>query len=101
MSEPRRGRSALSMLTRARVLGFAFRDRPPDPLPVGVVAGPASGALSQALAKSSGVRPVPFATREDGLAALRIGKIALLVEEAPDLVYRFDPTRPDARLARL
>jgi ABC-2 type transport system permease protein len=124
MNEPRRGRSALSMLTRARVLefvrepeaifwvfafpvlmalvlGFAFRDRPPDPLPVGVVAGPSAGSLSAALAKSSGVRPVPFATREDGLAALRIGKIALLVEEAPDLVYRFDPTRPDARLARL
>src|SRR5262249_55467402 len=41
--------------------------------------------------------PAPAAGNE----ALRVGRIALLVEQTPDLVYRFDPTRPDSRLARL
>ncbi len=85
----------------AVVLGFAFRDRPPDPVSVGVVAGPASPAISQALERSGVVRPRAYATLEEGLEGLRTGKITLLVEEKDGLVYHFDPTRPDARLARL
>jgi ABC-type multidrug transport system permease subunit len=87
----------------AVILGFAFRDRPPDPSPVGVVAGPSAAELSAALAKSGAVRPRDFPSVEAGRDALRTGKIALLVEDAPGhgLVYLFDPTRPDARLARL
>jgi len=88
----------------AVILGFAFRDRPPDPSPVGVVAGPSAAELSAALSKSGGaVRPRAFASVDAGRDALRTGKIALLVEDAPGrgLVYLFDPTRPDARLARL
>jgi ABC-type multidrug transport system permease subunit len=87
----------------AVVLGFAFRDHPPDPVPVGVAAGPTAAELSAALAKSGTVKPREVATVADGLETLRTGKIALLVEETPGkgLVYRFDPTRPDARLARL
>jgi ABC-type polysaccharide/polyol phosphate export permease len=89
----------------ALVLGFAFRDRPPDPLPVGVVDGPGSAAIAQALEKSGLVQPRVLADREAGLHALRTGKIALLVEEPggspAGLVYHFDTTRPDARVARL
>jgi ABC-2 type transport system permease protein len=86
----------------AVVLGFAFRDRPPDPVPVGVVAGPSAPAISEALAKSGTVRPETSASLDAGLERLRTGKITLLVEEGPEgLVYHFDPTRPDARLARL
>jgi ABC-2 type transport system permease protein len=85
----------------ALALGFAFRDRPPDLAPVGVVAGPSAAALSEALAKAGTVRPKRFESRADGLEALRTGKITLLVEEGSSPVYRFDPTRPDARLARL
>lgn len=86
----------------AVVLGFAFRDRPPDPVPVGVVAGPTEAAISEALTKSGAVRPSPDASLAEGLERLRTGKITLLVEEGPGgLVYHFDPTRPDARLARL
>ncbi len=87
----------------ALVLGFAFRDRPPDPLPVGVVEGPTSAAISQALEKSGLVRPLPYPGRDAGLHGLRTGKIALLVEEpgGSELAYHFDTTRPDARLARL
>ena len=36
-----------------------------------------------------------------GREALRTGKVALLVEEGDGPVYRYDPTRPDARAARL
>src|SRR5512136_3321765 len=85
----------------ALVLGFAFRDRPPDPVPVGVVEGPTAAELSRALAQPGTVKPVPYPTLAEGVEALRTGKIALLVEESGTLAYHFDPTRPDARLARL
>jgi ABC-2 type transport system permease protein len=87
----------------ALVLGFAFRDRPPDPVPVGVVSGPTAAALTQALERSGAVKPSAYPSLADGLEALRTGKIALLVEEsgASGLEYHFDRTRPDARIARL
>jgi len=85
----------------AVVLGFAFRDRPPDPVPVGVVAGASSGRVSDALKKAGTVRVLPYASVPEGLEGLRTGKIAMLVEEVAGLVYHFDPTRPDARMARL
>src|SRR5215510_12381205 len=76
----------------AVVLAFAFRDRPPDPVPVGVAAGPAAAELTAALAKSGTVKPLDLASPAEGLQSLRTGKIALLVEQAPGkgLVYRFD-----------
>jgi ABC-type multidrug transport system permease subunit len=87
----------------AVVLGFAFRDRPPDPVPVGVVAGSSAPAITEALTKAGTVRPAAFATLAEGLESLRTGKITLLVEDgaASGLEYHLDPTRPDARLARL
>ena len=83
----------------ALVLGFAFRDRPPDPVPVGIVAGPSASELTQALGRSGAVKPSAYPSLADGLEALRTGKIALLVEEsgALGLTYHFDRTRPDAR----
>jgi ABC-type multidrug transport system permease subunit len=85
----------------ALVLGFAFRDRPPDPVPVGIVAGPSAAELTRALERAGTVKPTPYAVLADGLEALRTGKIALLVEDQGSLVYHFDRTRPDARIARL
>jgi ABC-type multidrug transport system permease subunit len=85
----------------ALVLAFAFRDRPPDPVPVGVVSGPVSKEITDALAAAGTVKPTGFATLADGLEALRTGKIALLVEQTDSLVYHLDATRPDARIARL
>ena len=85
----------------AVVLGFAFRDRPPDPVPVGVVSGPSASGISGALAKAGTVRPIAYPSLADGLEGLRTGKITLLVEDSAGLVYHFDPTRPDARIARL
>jgi ABC-2 type transport system permease protein len=85
----------------AVILGFAFRDRPPEPLPIGVVEGPSSPAIAKALSAGHALRPRVFPTTAAGLEDLRTGKIAILVEESDTLVYHFDPTRPDARLARL
>ncbi len=79
----------------AVVLGFAFRDHAPDKVPVGL-AGPPQPPLA-----SNALKTIPFASLKEGLQALRTGKIALLVEGGDPLVYHFDPTRPDARLARL
>ena len=44
----------------ALVLGFAFRDRPPDPLAVGIVEGPTASSISQALEKNLGDRTAIF-----------------------------------------
>jgi ABC-2 type transport system permease protein len=88
-------------LLMALVLGFAFRDRPPERIPVGVTQGKGSRDIRDALTGAGTVRPILFLSPADGFEALRTGKIALLVECGPPLVYRFDPTRPDARVARL
>jgi len=85
----------------ALVLGFAFRDHAPDRIPVGVAGGPGLAPLGGAALQSPALKTSAFGTLEAGLQALRTGKIALLVEARDPLVYHFDPTRPDARLARL
>ena len=81
-------------------LGFAFREKPPDRIPVGVVEGPRAQAYVDALEKSPALQARIFAARE-GHDALRGGKISLLVDAASPPVYRFDPTRPDSRTARV
>jgi ABC-2 type transport system permease protein len=85
----------------AVVLGFAFRDRPADRQNVGVAGGPGFRQLGGAPLASPALTTTVFATLHEGLDALRTGKIALLVENGDPLVYHFDPTRPDARIARL
>ena len=86
----------------AVVLGFAFREHAPEKLPVGVAGEPgAAAAFAARSLKSQALKTSVYGRLEDGLQALRTGKIALLVENRDPLVYHFDPTRPDARLARL
>ncbi|HEX3126076.1 MAG TPA: ABC transporter permease [Thermoanaerobaculia bacterium] len=87
-------------LLLAVVLGFAFREKPPDRTPIGVVAGPGSASTLAALEKSPGLLPREYSA-EEGRNALRTGRISLLVEPGPPVVFRFDETRPDSRIARL
>jgi ABC-2 type transport system permease protein len=82
------------------LLGFAFREKPPDRIPVGVVNGPLAQARLKALSASPALQPRVYSD-SDGLEALRRGKISLLIEVGAQPVYRFDPTRPDARTARV
>jgi len=86
-------------LLLALALGFAFRDKAPDKVPVGVANGPAAQQRLAALQKSPALLP-RLVDENEGREALRHGKISLLVAGGPALVYQFDPTRPDARTAR-
>jgi ABC-2 type transport system permease protein len=86
-------------LLLAVALGFAFRDKAPDKIPIGVIDGPAAQARLAALKKSPDLLPAVM-SEEEGRLALRRGKVSLLVNAETAVTYRFDPTRPDSRTAR-
>jgi ABC-type multidrug transport system permease subunit len=81
-------------------LGFAFREKPPDRIPVGVAQGPLAQARMEALKKSPALLPRLYEANQ-GREELRRGKISLLVSGDTSPVYLLDPTRPDARIARV
>ena len=83
----------------AIALGIAFRNKPPDPVRVAVEAGPDAERTRAAL---EGDRI--HATVEDAEPArhdLRAGKVVLVIVPGTPRTYRYDETRPDARVARL
>ena len=82
-------------LILALALGFAFREKPPDRVPVAVVAGPNARQRLTALQKSPTLLPSIMSDQE-ARDALRRGKVSLLIEGADTVVFRFDATRPDA-----
>src|SRR5712692_8621359 len=84
----------------AFALGIAFRNRGPGALKVGVLQGPGDSAVARTLAPSATLAAVVL---DSGAArlALRTGRIALLVVPGDPLVYRYDSTRTESRLARL
>jgi ABC-2 type transport system permease protein len=86
----------------ALALGVAFRQERSQEVVVGVVQQ-AGDPLLSALAGAPGVRARPLAAAEAD-AALRRGQVSLVVVPgaagAPP-TYRFDPTRPESRTARL
>jgi ABC-type multidrug transport system permease subunit len=84
----------------AAILSLAFRSRPPDPLPVGVVNGPQAAVRMSALSSETGLRPRLLAS-EEAAQALARGHVVLVVysEGTPD--YTYDPTQPDSRTAFL
>jgi ABC-type multidrug transport system permease subunit len=86
-------------LLLALALGFAFRERPPDKVPIAIVDGAAAAKRLAALQKSPALLPRVM-KEQDALDALRRGKVSLLIEGGDALVYRFDATRPDSRAAR-
>jgi ABC-2 type transport system permease protein len=81
-------------------LGFAFREKAPDRIPVGVAQGPRAQQWLAALQKSPALMPRLYDEKE-GREELRRGHISLLVLGANAPVYRLDPTRPDSRTARV
>jgi ABC-2 type transport system permease protein len=85
-------------LLLAAGLGLAFRNTPAEVLGIGVV-GTAGSAFEQA----PSFEVDAFPTVEEGLRALREGRIALLVERpaADAVVYHYDDTNPQARDARM
>ena len=81
-------------------LGFAFREKPPDRIAVGVVANSKAQERLAALSKSPVLQPRVYPP-ETGREELRRGHISLLVDGDTTPVYRLDTTRPDARAARV
>src|SRR5438552_11116566 len=65
-------------LLLALALGFAFRSKPPDRIPVGVVDGPQAKPRMQTLGQSPALLARVY-TESEGRDALRRGKISLLV----------------------
>jgi len=84
----------------AAILSLAFRSRPPDPLPVGVVNGPQAAARMAALSGDSGLRPRLLAS-EEAAQALAQGHVVLTVDSEGTPHYTYDPTQPDSRTAFL
>src|SRR3989441_3608185 len=86
----------------AFALGIAFRSRGPGELNVAVLRGPADSMLAATLDGSPALKAVVLDSAE-GRQRLRTGRIALLVVPGggDPLVYRYDSTRTESRLARL
>ena len=94
----------------AFALGIAFRNTAPEKSRIAIEnSGPQSAELAAALADSSQVRAVVLSP-EEAAKELRTGKIDMVVRVqsgdgaaagVPAFDYRFDPTRPESRVARL
>jgi ABC-2 type transport system permease protein len=81
-------------------LGIAFRSRTPDPVRVAVVDGPDAAAARATLAADPGVR-VELLPAAAARAALRTGRVDLVVVPGATARYELDPTRAESRTARL
>ena len=85
-------------LLLAAGLGLAFRNQPAEMLAIGIV-----GADSAVFGEAPSLAVDPFETLEEGLRALREGRIVLLVERPAvgSVVYHYDDTNPQGRDARM
>jgi ABC-2 type transport system permease protein len=84
----------------AFALGIAFRDRSDEPVYAGVMAGSGSAEMVAAL----GTAPLIHARivqPDQADRALRDGEVQVIVLPGATPTYRFDPTRPEGRLARM
>jgi ABC-type multidrug transport system permease subunit len=84
----------------AIALGIAFRNRPPDPVQLAVEAGAADSARLYAALQHIPTVGVRLLDPKDAAQALRTGKVSVVVVPGSPRTYRWDPTRPEASLAR-
>jgi ABC-type multidrug transport system permease subunit len=84
----------------ALALGIAFRSERTQEVVVGVVDAGSGPSLAAGLERTPGLRVRRLAAGEAD-AALRNGQIAVVVVGPSPPTYRFDPTRPESRIARL
>src|SRR6266700_2064476 len=87
-------------IVMAFALGIAFRNRGPGELRVGVARGAGDSALAATLDRSPRLAAAVLDSATARLQ-LRTGRVALLVVPGDPLVYRYDSTRTESRLARL
>ena len=81
-------------------MAVAFPSSGDRPVSVAVLAGPTAEAAMRALTRVPGVEPRAV-DEAGGLRALREGAVDLVVVPSDPPEYRFDPSRPESRLARL
>jgi len=84
----------------AFALGIAFRNRGPEELKVGVLRSPGDSAVAEVLGRSRALT-ASVLDPEEARLQLRAGRIALLIVPGDPVVYRYDSTRTEGRLARL
>jgi ABC-2 type transport system permease protein len=85
-------------------LGIAFRNTAPDKTPVAIEAQATDARVDEVagvLSRSADVTATVM-NPDEAAQALRSGKVAIVVKPVNDsFEYRFDPTRPESRTARL
>jgi len=87
-------------LVLAFALGIAFRNRGPGELRIAVLRQSGDSGVAAALVHAPGLR-VGVLDSAAARLELRTGRVALLVVPGERLVYRYDSTRTESRLARL
>ncbi len=81
-------------------LGIAFRSQGEPPVHAGVRAGAGADSLVQVLARNPALRVRTLQPASED-RALRNGEVEVVVVPGEPPTYRFDPTRPESRVARL
>src|SRR2546425_2522530 len=84
----------------AFALGIAFRNRGPGELRVAVLRGAGDSVVAAALARAPGLTAAVLDSAEARLQ-LRPGRVALLGVPGDPVLYPYDATRTESRLARL
>lgn len=84
----------------AFALGIAFKNRGPGEMRIGVEWGSGDSAIARTLDSASGLTAAVLDSAA-ARAELGTGRIALLVIPGDPLIYRYDSTRTESRLARL
>lgn len=84
----------------AAILGLAFRSRPPEAIPVAVVAGPNAESRAAALSGGGDLDP-SIRSEADARQALARARVVLVVSADDPPSYSYDPTQPESRAARL
>ncbi len=87
-------------LVLALALGIAFRTKGDEPVYVGVIEAAGRAEVSAVLTKAPGIQARVVA-RDRADLALRDGEVQVIVLPGTPPTYRFDPARPESKLARL
>jgi ABC-type polysaccharide/polyol phosphate export permease len=85
----------------ASALGLAFRNRGEAPVYVAVLEGPTADSVATLLGRTPGLH-ARVLSPDSAALALRRGSVGLvLVAAEGGYRFRFDPTRPESRIARM
>src|SRR6185369_5482365 len=83
-------------------LGIAFRNTAPDKTLVAIEAGDAKASETASILSRSPDIAATVLSPDEAQRQLRSGKVAIIVKPVDNTFeYRFDPTRPESRTARL